>query len=94
MSTVTIRRTPLSGRRSDIKIIVEILSVALHDAKKTEIVYKANLNFKQMQRYLDFLMGKGLIADCGCSSGKRKYQTTERGRTFLKRYMEISDIVS
>lgn len=85
----TAGKSLLSERRDDFKIMVEILNIAFNEAKKTEIVYKANLNFRQVERYLGFLMGKGLIATCVSLHGKNKYQTTQKGKAFVKRYEEI-----
>lgn len=74
-------------------LMVNMLGVTLEGAKKTEIVYKANLNFKQAQKYLDFLLRKGLIT-VEVSSGERKiYRTTERGRSFLTRYKKTLELI-
>ncbi|MEM2146672.1 MAG: winged helix-turn-helix domain-containing protein [Candidatus Jordarchaeaceae archaeon] len=81
----------LRERRSAIKVIVDILGIALKGATKTEIVYKANLNFKQVEKFLDFLIKKGLLS---VSSNKRKkYQTTERGKEFIKRYRKTVELI-
>lgn len=78
-------------RRSTVKLMVDILEIALNGAGKTEIVYKANLNFRRVQKYLDFLVGKGLIS---VSSNKRKkYRTTEKGKAFIKRYKETVELI-
>jgi predicted transcriptional regulator len=81
----------LSERRTTVKLMVVILEIALKGAGKTEIVYKANLNFRRVQKYLDFLVGKGLIS---VSSNKRKkYRTTEKGKAFIKRYRETVELI-
>jgi len=83
----------LSERRSDVKIMVEMLNITLNGARKTEIVYKANLNFRQVQKYLDFLIGKGLM-ELNVSRGKKKsYRTTEKGKAFIKRYRETVELI-
>jgi predicted transcriptional regulator len=56
---------------------VEILRAALEGAKKTHIVYRANLNFDVVNRYLYLLKEKGLIEQNG-----NLYITTEKGREF------------
>jgi predicted transcriptional regulator len=89
----------VSRRRSDVSIIIEILSIALNGVNKTEIVYKANLNFRQARKYLDFLSGKGLIAVYngpfhGSLNGKNGYRTTEKGRAFVRRYNETLKLVA
>jgi predicted transcriptional regulator len=83
----------LNGRRSDVQIIVGILEVALHGAGKTEVVYKANLNFGQAKKYMSFLMDNGLLSTVASSNGSNKYQTTEKGKLFVKRYRETLDSI-
>lgn len=64
-------------------IMADILRVARGGAKKTWIVYKANLNFKIVRDYLAELKRKGLLSsqeDIGF------YRTTERGLEFLEQY--------
>jgi predicted transcriptional regulator len=81
----------LTEKRTTIRLIVDILEIALKGVGKTEIVYKANLNFKQARKYLDFLLEKGLIA---VSSNRRnKYRTTEKGKAFIKRYRETVELI-
>ncbi|WP_407357265.1 winged helix-turn-helix domain-containing protein [Methanolobus sp. WCC5] len=65
------------SRRSRTAISVDILRAALEGAKKTHIVYRANLNFDVVNRYLYLLKEKGLIEQNG-----NLYITTEKGREF------------
>ena len=48
-------------RRSRVEIIAEILRIAKRGAKKTRIVYGANLNFKMLDNYLQRLEKAGLL---------------------------------
>ena len=73
-------------RRGKLEIITDILSVAVKDAKKTEIVYKANLNFKRVGKYLPYLEEKGLIENMGS-----EYKTTEKGKRFLQDYRKMKE---
>ena len=73
-------------RRGKLEIIIDILSVAMKDAKKTEIVYKANLNFKRVGNYLPYLEEKGLIENMGS-----EYKTTEKGKQFLRDYRKMKE---
>ena len=73
-------------RRGKLEIIIDILSVAMKDAKKTEIVYKANLNFKRVGKYLPYLEEKGLIENMGS-----EYKTTEKGKQFLRDYRKMKE---
>jgi len=48
-----------SLRRNDLDICADILKVAKTGAKKTQIVYQANLNFKIVKKYLQRLIATG-----------------------------------
>ncbi|MHA2237330.1 MAG: winged helix-turn-helix domain-containing protein, partial [Candidatus Hodarchaeales archaeon] len=54
-------------------------------AKKTHLVYKANLNFKIVKKYLSRLSEQRLI-----SSENGHYITTEEGVMFLDKYREFT----
>lgn len=83
----------LTWRRSAINVLVDILAVALKGAKKTDIVYKTNLNFKVAKRYLNFLLAKGLITAGSFQSRRKVYRTTEKGKMFIKRYRETVELI-
>jgi len=69
------------AKRNDMEICGEVLRVALGGARKTRIVYKANLNFSTVERYLGMLEKGGLLRADG-----RLYWTTEKGVSFLDQY--------
>lgn len=71
-------------RRSRTTISVEILKAALEGAKKTHIVYSANLNFEMVNRYLEILEEKGLIERKG-----NLYVTTSKGKEFQEIAKEL-----
>jgi len=81
----------LKERRGRLEIIADILSVAMEEAKKTEIVYRANLNFKRAGKYLLYLEEKGLIENGNMG---REYKTTEKGREFLCDYQKAKERLS
>jgi predicted transcriptional regulator len=74
-----------NGKRSDIEISAAILHVALNGAKKSHIVFKANLNFKLGKKYLARLINAGLIV--GPNNGSKVFSTTDKGVEYLK-YVE------
>lgn len=69
------------ARRNDLDICADILRVARNGAKKTQIVYKANLNFKIVEKYLRRLGENGLLKLEG-----RSFTTTRKGAQFLEQY--------
>ena len=76
-------------RRSDIEISADILKVAMHGAKKSHIVYKANLNFDVVKRYLKRLSDAGLIKLP--SFENRLFQTTPKGKEYIHRYENLNN---
>ncbi|MBA7472968.1 transcriptional regulator [archaeon] len=72
-------------RRSSADICADILSVAVNGAKKTHIVYKANLNFRIVKGYIKTLVSGGLLT----TEEDERYYSTEKGVEFLKRYRAL-----
>jgi predicted transcriptional regulator len=72
-------------RRNDMDISADILKIAQSGAKKTHLVYKANLNFNIVKKYLNSLSEHRLI-----SSENGLYFTTEEGVKFLDKYREFT----
>ena len=75
-------------RRGKMEIMADILSVARGGARKTEIVYKANLNFTRVERYIPLLEERGLVANSGAV-----YRTTKKGEDFLYDYQKVHEIL-
>ena len=73
-----------SKNRCSLDIAREVLSIASVRARKTKIMYGANLSFRQVEKYLSTLLRSGLLehdADSG-------YLITKAGRRFLSLYEE------
>ena len=79
-------------RRGRIEVIASILDIAREGASKTRLVYKANLNFNVLNKYLNFLLKNGLITKIDVNT-HQVYKTTEKGREFLIRYKQLSEIL-
>jgi predicted transcriptional regulator len=78
----------LGSYRNKFDIIADILRVVKDNgAKKTQIMYGANLSYTVLTRYLNLVLDACLIK---FESGKRCYVLTERGKMFLERYREYS----
>lgn len=71
-------------RRNDLDICADILRTARTGAKKTQIVYQANLNFKIVEKYLKRLIDNGLLKVEG-----RNFTTTRKGVRFLDQYRTL-----
>ncbi len=79
----------MSKKRSDVEIYAAILSTAKGGAKKSHIVYRANLNFEIVRKYLDHLKAAGLITEP--AKGNKLFVTTEKGIDYLNRFEELKD---
>jgi predicted transcriptional regulator len=71
-------------RRSNLEIAAEILKLARKGAKKTRIVYGANLNFKMLEEYLEKLKKAGLLINS--ADNDRIIKTTEKGKEYLQQF--------
>jgi|SRR5437899_2636554 predicted transcriptional regulator len=82
------------GNRGWLEITELILKVCEPGALKTHIMYKCNLNSKQIQQYLDFLLSRRLVVKIQQPEDSKRsiYLTTERGRRFMTAYSELAGI--
>ncbi|ASJ01771.1 hypothetical protein A3L09_00085 [Thermococcus profundus] len=77
-------------RRSRVEVVADILRATNGvGATKTQIVYRANLNFKLASRYLRHLLEKGYIEEAE-RDGKKIYLATQKGQAFLRRLFELT----
>ena len=79
----------MSQRRNNLEIVAEILKIAKKGAKKTRIVYGANMNFKMLDEYLEKLTKAGLIANSENNGGLIK--TTEKGIEYLQQFYSLQE---
>jgi predicted transcriptional regulator len=85
-------RNDSSKRRDKLSIISEILEIAKEGTLKTQIMYKANLSFAQLNDYLKFMVKTSLLSKFRVN-GKDIYSTTEKGTDFLKRHFELTQLL-
>ena len=71
-------------KRSKIEIFHDILMIAEHGAKKTKIVYLANLTFTRAKEYLETLQSLELI-----EKKSEYWVTTEKGKEFIKDFNNL-----
>lgn len=79
----------MASYRGKLDIIADILSVVKINgsAKKTQIMYGANLSYTVLTKYLAEILNACLIR---FESNKGCYVLTEKGRKFLDHYREYS----
>lgn len=76
----------MGNYRDRLQIIADILTVASKEAKKTQIMYQANLSYRLLCRYLGEVTKTGLIV----LQDKDRYVLTEKGKEYLDQHEEYS----
>jgi len=71
--------------RRRLEIIVDVLNVASRRAKKTRIMYLANLSYELLEKYLREVAELGFV-----NSIDDHYEVTEKGQNFLEKYNSFS----
>jgi predicted transcriptional regulator len=72
----------LDRRRSSIEIIADMLR--LGEAGKTEMMYSVNMSYFQLQKYLNFLLERGLVDKVKIGNPSVTYRVTPKGLNLLR----------
>lgn len=81
-------------RRSHLEICLDILkAVAEGRRKPTHIMYRANLSWMRLKKYLNFLIANGLLKEVVSDQKGHIFLLTCKGREVVKYYMEIRMIL-
>ena len=68
------------------------MEIAKEGTLKTQIMYKANLSFAQLNDYLKFMLKNRLLSKF-VAKGKNVYEATEKGMDFLQRHCELTELL-
>jgi predicted transcriptional regulator len=81
--------------RSRIRIYYDILLSVMEEgnAKPTRVLYKANLSYDRLVKYLDELISKGLLQEMHASDS-RYYVITQQGVKFLEEVRKAEAFLS
>ena len=82
----------VTKRRDKLSIMAEILEVSRNGTLKTQIMYKANLSFAQLNEYLRFML-KTQLLDKFNASGKNVYGVTKKGEDFIHRHNNLKELI-
>jgi predicted transcriptional regulator len=91
---------PSASIRSRVEIIASILSevrLSSTGLRKTKIMYRSNLGFRQLKSYLMLLIEKKFLKIVVAKEGKMKVETyhiTKEGLAFLKCYNELKSCLN
>ncbi len=73
-------------------IMASILKETRRPSRKTRIMYRSNLSFRQLKVYLKLLVEEGFLEAIPIEEGKtvaEGFQTTDKGRSFLRAYDDL-----
>lgn len=79
-------------RRDRLQIIAEILEIAKNGSLKTQIMYRANLSFAQLNEYLGLLLDVELLQE-SVENGKTMFKITEKGVEYMQNYCKIKGLL-
>lgn len=91
---VTTKKRPSNSNRGPLDLIADILETSQEGVKKTYLMYRCNLSFKQLKYYLDFMLRNELL--CIVAEDLKdhgSFETTDKGKEFLKAYDCLTDLV-
>ena len=71
------------SRRTLFEIISQILGACHANAKKTMLMYRCNMSFKQLTGYLDLMLGAQLLL-IENNGPHLLFRISDKGRDFLK----------
>jgi len=81
----------MGRRRGEVQILMDILNISLNGVKATHLMYRANLSYSTLRKYLFTALDKGLISNVRNSDGSVVYRTTEKGKLLLGKLKEVKD---
>jgi predicted transcriptional regulator len=65
-------------------------------ARKTHVMYRCNLNSKQISEYMNFLLDCGMLEKVQerANSKRHIFKTSELGNKFIGRYKQMAELFS
>ena len=83
----------MKRERSKWEVILDILKVIQEEekVKKTRIMQRAYLDWRNFQRYFDFLLAEGFIARC--NPIPEYYEITENGRNLSEKLKGVAEML-
>jgi len=86
-------KDPESQKRRDrLHIIAEILEISKNGSLKTQIMYKANLSFAQLNEYLNLLLDLELLKE-NADNERTMFKVTGKGVKYLQNYYKIKELL-
>lgn len=83
----------MGRRRGEVQILVDVLTISLNGVRVTHLMYKANLSYSTLRKYLTATLNQGLISKTS-NSGSTVYHTTEKGRALLNNLRTVKEYLT
>lgn len=84
----------MGRRRGEVQILIDILRISKKGVKVTHLMYKANLSYSTLRKYLSSMSKRGLIVKVRNNDGSMVYRATEKGKLVLNRLKEVRHVLS
>ncbi|MBI2868818.1 MAG: hypothetical protein HYX96_03215 [Chloroflexi bacterium] len=81
-----------TSRRSRIEIIADILRMG--EASKTQMMYRVGMSYAQLERYLDYLVGRGFLVRKLERYPSGIYQVSQEGDELLHSIEKIEELLA
>jgi predicted transcriptional regulator len=82
-----------NSHRGNLDIIADILGASDKGTKKTYLMYRCNLSFKQLKSYSGFLLNNGLLHVAKEEANNGTLQITDKGKEFLRAYKNLKALM-
>jgi len=84
-----------NSNRGCLDITADILEASYGGARKTHLMYRCNMSFKQLKNYLNFLLGNELLCVVAgdVNPNQDLFEITDKGKEFLKTYKGLKALV-
>jgi len=76
-------------RRGEVQILTDILTLSLKGVKATHLMYKANLSYSTLRKYLSAAQRQGLVRKVCNDDGSVVYFITEKGKLLLEKLRDV-----
>ena len=80
-------------RRGEVQILTDILTLSLRGVKATHFMYKANLSYSTLRRYLSVSLKQDLVSKVCNDDGSVVCCITEKSRLLLDRLKEVKYVL-
>jgi len=84
-----------NSHRGRLDIIADILEASYCETRKTYLMYRCNMSFKQLKYYLDFLLRNELLHTIteNANPNPGLFKITDKGKMFLRSYKGLKALV-